>query len=103
MALPAIPALGGLLKGTGAVALARSAFGGVRAQLPRARRALGSLPRDVRTVLGIGGGAAGGFSLSSVMNRLGIEDDRTELIAAGVVGLVAVVGIGQLFEINIDL
>ena len=101
MAFPAIPALGGVLKGTGA--LARSAFGSLRGQLSRARRALGSLPRDVRTVLGIGGGAAGGFSLSSVMNRLGIQDDRTELIAAGVVGLVAVVGIGQLFDIKVNL
>lgn len=94
MALPAIPAIGGLLKGTGLVAAGSKA----RAALPRA----GSWVNQNLGRLGFGAaGAGGGYAGASIFQRLGIEDSRLQTLSIIGLLLAAVYVVGQLFDIQI--
>jgi len=94
MALPAIPALGALGKSLG---LGGAFAAGSRA-LPRVS---GWLGRNTGRAGAGAGGAVGGFGLASVMDRLGIEDDRLRTATALAIVLSVVVAVGQLVDIQI--
>ena len=100
MALPALPAIGKTIASAGIFETARRSIGRV---IPRARGAFASLSQNARAVLGLGAGTAGGFGLSSIMDQLGIQDQRARFLTAAAVVVGAIVALGQLFNVDIEL
>ena len=66
-------------------------------------RAAGWLGRNTGRTGAGAGGFLGGFGTSEIFQRLGIEDERTQRVAILGTVLVAVVGLGQLVDLNVDL
>ena len=98
MALPAIPAIGAVGKSLG---LGGAFAAGSRAVSQHASRVSGWLGRNTGRTGAAAGGAAGGFGLASIMDRLGIQDDRLRTATMIGVVLVFVVAIGQLIDIQL--
>lgn len=106
MALPAIAAgfVGRVAAWTGVSAV-------LTRGLPQARRFLSGLPnrlrnvlpQNVATALGIGGGAVGGFGLSEIFDRLGIEDSRIQKLSIAAVAALLLIGVGQILDLDIEL
>ena len=77
-------------------------FEGARRSLPRAAsRVSGWLGRNTGRAGAAGGGALGGFGIASIMDRLGIQDDRLRKVTTLGVILAIVVAVGQLVDINL--
>ena len=100
MALPAVPALGAIGKGLG--------FGGAfkagsKAVSRAGSRLSGVIGRNVGRFGAAGGGAAGGFGVASVLDSLGVEDQRLRLASIVAAALVALYAVGQLVNLDIDL
>ena len=100
MALPAIPIIG---KGIASAGVFEGARQGIRRVVPRARGAFNSLSQNARGVLGLGAGATAGFGVNEIFSRIGIEDSRVQTLSIVAVAAVALFGIGQLLDFNIDL
>ena len=100
MVLPALPAIGKAITSAGIFETARRSIGRV---IPRARGAVASLSQNARAVLGLGAGTAGGFGLSSIMDSLGIQDQRARFLTAAAVIVGGIVALGQLFNVDLEL
>jgi hypothetical protein len=57
----------------------------------------------VATALGIGGGAVGGFGLSEIFDRLGIEDSRLQTLSIFAVIALLLIGVGQILNFDVEL
>ena len=77
-------------------------FEGARRSLPRAAsRVSGWLGRNTGRAGAGAGGAVGGFGVASIMDQLGIEDDRLRTATALALVLGVVVAVGQLVDIQL--
>lgn len=102
-----LPALGAVLKGANVLAV-----GSLGAKyVPKLKNAVAglgpkirsALPQNVATALGIGGGAAGGFTMATVFDKLGIEDERFRKLALAGLAVGAIFAVGQLFNFDVQL
>ena len=100
MALPAVPALGVIGKGLG---LGGAFKAGSAAVSRYGSRLSGVIGRNVGRFGAAGGGAAGGFGVASILDTLGIEDQRLRLASIVAAALVALYAVGQLVNLDIDL
>ena len=98
MALPAIPALGAIGKSIG---LGGAFAGGSRVVSKYGSRVSGWLGRNTGRVGAGAGGAFGGFGLASIMDSLGIQDDRLRRVTMAGVVLAAIFAIGQLVDVQV--
>ena len=77
-------------------------FEGARRTLPRAGSRISQwLGRNTGRAGAASGGALGGFGLASIMDRLGIQDDRLRTLTTLGVVLGIIVAVGQLVDINL--
>ena len=100
MALPLVPALGGLAKSLG---LGGAFAGGSQLVRQNFGRVSGWLGRNTgRTGAGVIGGGAG-VGIASIMQRLGIEDTRLQNLTIIGVFVGGVVAVGQLINFDIEV
>jgi len=104
MALPAIGAFAGrVVAWTGLSAGLSRAWPAIRSRLSGVIPAIrNALPKNVATALGIGGGAVGGFGVSEIFDRLGIENSQLQTLSIVAVIGVVLIGVGQILDIEVS-
>jgi len=103
MAIPALtPIVGRIVAWTGGTAALSRLWPAVRSRLSGLpARIRNILPQNLATALGIGAGGVGGFGISEIFDRLGIENNQLQTLSiVAVIGIV-LIGIGQIVDVEV--